>query len=88
MLAETAWKATLEELELQLTKATFNTWLKDARLIASDDHEYVIGVRNDYARDWLEHRLQGAIVRTLSAITGRRGVTVRFVVGEQDAGSA
>lgn len=82
MLAETAWKATLEELELQLTKATFNTWLKDARMIASDDHEYVIGVRNDYARDWLEHRLQGAIVRTLSAIAGHE-VTVRFVVGEK-----
>jgi chromosomal replication initiator protein len=82
MLAETAWKATLEELELQLTKATFSTWLKDARLIASDDQEYVIGVRNDYARDWLEHRLQGAIVRTLSAIAGHE-VTVRFVVGEK-----
>ncbi|MDT8304971.1 MAG: chromosomal replication initiator protein DnaA [Anaerolineae bacterium] len=82
MLAETAWKATLEELELQLTKATFNTWLKDARLIASDDQEYVIGVRNDYARDWLEHRLQGAIVRTLSAIAGEV-VSVRFVVSEQ-----
>jgi chromosomal replication initiator protein len=82
MLAETAWKATLDELELQLTKATFSTWLKDARLIASDDGEYVIGVRNDYARDWLEHRLQGSIVRTLSAISGQEA-TVRFVVGEK-----
>ncbi len=82
MLAETAWKATLGELELQLTKATFSTWLKDARLIASDDDEYIVAVRNDYARDWLEHRLQGAIVRTLSAVTGQE-VTVRFVVGEK-----
>ena len=54
MTPETAWKATLGELELQMTKATFNTWLKDARLLAMEEDEYVIGVRNDYAKDWLE----------------------------------
>lgn len=80
MLAETAWKATLGELELQMTKATFNTWLKDARLLGCEDDEYVVGVRNDYARDWLENRLQGSITRTLTAITGR-SATVRFIVG-------
>jgi len=80
MLPETAWKATLGELELQMTKATFNTWLKDTRLLACDDSSFVIGVRNDYARDWLENRLHGAVVRTLSAIVGQE-VEVRFVVG-------
>lgn len=80
MLPETAWKATLGELELQMTKATFNTWLKGARLLACDNGEYVIGVRNDYAKDWLENRLEGAITRTLSAIVDQ-DVGVRFVVG-------
>lgn len=80
MLPKTAWKATLGELELQMTKATFNTWLKDARLLACDNGEYVIGVRNDYAKDWLENRLEGAITRTLSAIVDQ-DVGVRFVVG-------
>ena len=79
MLPETAWKATLGELELQMTKATFNTWLKGARLIAYEDNEYVIGVRNDYAKDWLENRLRDTILRTLSAIAGQKA-TVRFVV--------
>lgn len=79
MTPETAWKATLGELELQMTKATFNTWLKGARLLACEDDEYVIGVRNDYAKDWLENRLQDTILRALSAITGNR-VSLRFVV--------
>ncbi len=82
MLPETAWKATLGELELQMTKATFNTWLKDTRLLTCDDDEYVIGVRNDYARDWLENRLHGAVVRTLSAIMDQP-VKVRFIVGDR-----
>ncbi|MCA9975782.1 MAG: chromosomal replication initiator protein DnaA, partial [Anaerolineales bacterium] len=80
MSPETAWKATLGELELQMTKATFNTWLKGARLIAYENNEYVIGVRNDYAKDWLENRLRDTILRTLSAIAGQKKVQVRFVV--------
>lgn len=79
MSPETAWKATLGELELQMTKATFNTWLKGARLIAYENNEYVIGVRNDYAKDWLENRLRDTILRTLAAIAGQK-VQVRFVV--------
>jgi chromosomal replication initiator protein len=79
MSPETAWKATLGELELQMTKATFNTWLKDAHLLACEENEYVIGVRNDYAKDWLENRLRDTILRTLSTIIGQR-VEVRFVV--------
>lgn len=76
---EQAWKATLGELELQMTKATFNTWLKGARLISYENNEYVIGVRNDYAKDWLENRLRDTILRTLSAVTGQKA-QLRFVV--------
>lgn len=79
MNAELAWKATLGELELQMTKATFNTWLKEARLLAYDDDEFVIGVPNDYAKDWLENRLRETIVRTLSTVSAK-DVSVRFVV--------
>ncbi len=79
MNAELAWKATLGELELQMTKATFNTWLKEARLLASEEDEFVIGVPNDYAKDWLENRLSETIVRTLSTVAAK-AVSVRFIV--------
>jgi chromosomal replication initiator protein len=79
MLPQTAWKSTLGELELQMTKATFNTWLKDARLLSCEGGEYVISVRNDYAKDWLENRLHDTIQRTLVAIAGEE-VSLRFVV--------
>ncbi|MBP8000457.1 MAG: chromosomal replication initiator protein DnaA [Chloroflexi bacterium] len=87
MLSPTAaWKATLGELELQMTKATFNTWLKDTRLLTCDGDTYVIGVRNDYAKDWLENRLQDTILRTLVAITDRP-VLLRFMVGGDELAS-
>jgi chromosomal replication initiator protein len=79
MLPETAWKATLGELELQMTKATFNTWLKGARLLSCEENDYIIGVKNDYARDWLEHRLKDTILRTFISVLGH-SANIRFVV--------
>ncbi len=88
MSPETAWKATLSELELQMTKATFNTWLKDASLIKQDGNTYHIGVRNAYAKDWLENRLQDTILRTLNAITDENVELVFQVHTESDIKTA
>ena len=79
MSPETAWKASLGELEMQMTRATFNTWLQGTKALSCNDDEFVIGVRNDFAKDWLENRLYDLIVRTLSSVVGRR-IKVRFVV--------
>lgn len=79
MIPENAWKATLGELELQMTKATFNTWLKDTCLLRHKDNLYVVGVRNAYAKDWLENRLRDTILRTLAAIVSGP-VDIQFMV--------
>ena len=84
MNPEHAWKATLGELELQMTKATFNTWLKDTSLVNCEANTYVIGVRNAYAKDWLENRLCDTILRTLGAIVGKQ-VEIRFIVATEES---
>ncbi len=76
---ETAWKAALGELEMQMTRATFTTWLQGTRALSWEGDEFVVGVRNDFAKDWLENRLMDLIVRTLSGVVNRR-LGVRFVV--------
>ena len=79
MNAEQAWQAALGELQLQLTKATFDTWVKSTYVVGSEDGTYVVGVHNAYAKDWLENRLLTTIKHTLVGIVGR-SVDVRFVV--------
>lgn len=76
---DTAWKAALGELEMQMTRATFMTWLQGTRALSWADGEFVVGVRTDFAKDWLEIRLHELIARTLSGIIGRQ-VQVRFAV--------
>lgn len=76
---EQIWPAVLGELQLQMTQGTFDTWLRDTRLLKCEDDTYIIGVRNGYAKDWLESKLLGVIKRTLVRLVGKT-VEVRFVV--------
>ena len=76
---------------MQMTKATFNTWLKPAQLLAwesaGQDHgtgpaRTIIGVPDTYVKDWLENRLCTPIRRTLSGIAGQK-VQVDFRITDQ-----
>jgi chromosomal replication initiator protein len=73
------WSAALGELQLQMTGATFDTWLRNTRLVTYEDGVFVVGVANGYAKDWLENRLLGIVKRTLGRLAGRT-VGVKFVV--------
>lgn len=79
MKAEHIWPAALGELQLQMTQATFDTWLRDSRMIKYEDGVLVVGVKNGYAKDWLEARLLPVIRRTLARLTGQ-SVEVKFIV--------
>ncbi len=76
------WKTALGELELQMTRATFDTWLRDTRCIGTENNDtLIVGVKNGYAVEWLEHRLYALIQRTLQRITGEE-MQARFIVWE------
>ena len=77
--AEQVWQAALGELQMQITRATFETWVKDTRVLTYEDGEFIIGVHSAFAKDWLENRLLSTIKRTLSKIMGR-SVAVSFTV--------
>lgn len=78
-IAKQAWQATLSQLQLQMTKATFDTWIKNTRVVKCKNNVYTVGVKNAYAKEWLENRLSGTISRALSNVTGN-SVNIEFVV--------
>ncbi len=80
-LARDRWQATLAQLRLQMTKQTFDNWLKQTEVLAIQDGEFVIDAKNAYAKEWLENRLVKSIERTLTGVVGRP-MTVRFVLSE------
>ncbi len=83
-ISENLWAVTLSQLQLQMTRATFDTWLKDTWLISADNGLWQVGVKSDAARDWLENRLRNTIARTVTNIAGHP-VAVEFVVNGHKA---
>jgi len=77
--AEHAWQIVLGQLRGEMSKATFDTWVRDTRVVAFDDGVFTLGVPNAYARDWLEDRLTKTVQHKLAGILGQP-VQVRFVV--------
>ncbi len=68
MEASQAWQATMGQLQMELPKATYDTWVRDTRFVNHQENTFVIGVQNAYARDWLENRLTSTAMRLLSGI--------------------
>jgi chromosomal replication initiator protein len=80
------WHAALGELQLQMTKATFDTWVKPTSALAYEEGTLIVGVRNAYAKQWLENRLYGMIQRTLNHLLGR-SAQVKFVLKSRENGN-
>ncbi len=79
MNAEQAWQSVLGQLQMEMPRASFDTWVRDTRPISYQDGTLTVGVRNAYARDWLESRLASTVSRLLVGIM-RGSVNVDFVV--------
>jgi len=79
MEGKQAWQAALGQLQLEMPKAAFDTWVRDAELISTTDGDFQIGVHNAYARDWLDSRLKSTITKLLNG-TMNRSVDVTFVI--------
>ncbi len=78
------WRAAVGQLELELAKPTFDTWLRNTWAVSYEDGVLVIGVQSAYAKDWLENRLYALIQRVVSKTAGRT-VSARFVVRRNEA---
>lgn len=82
MKAEQAWQAAQGQLQLEMPKAAYDTWVRDAEYFSYEDGAFVISVHNAYARDWLEGRLSSTVVRILTGMMNRT-VEVRFIVWQE-----
>ena len=79
MNAERHWQAALGQLQMEMPRAAYDTWVRDAEFLTYEDGTFAIGVKNAYARDWLQDRLLSTVKRILTGIMGRT-VDVHFVV--------
>ena len=79
--AKGIWGAVLGELQLQVTKHNYETWLKDTVGLSYNDGQFVVGVPSPFVMEWLERQGGSIVQKTLMDIVGDE-VDVRFQVVE------
>jgi hypothetical protein len=73
------WQTAYGDLQLQLPRETFDAWLRNARLLSCEGEVFTIGVDNQYAVEWLKHRLHKVVSDTLRRIAEKE-VSVNYVL--------
>lgn len=74
--APALWSQALDIVRSELNTPTFKTWFEHTTLLGVVDGVFVIGVPNEFARDWLESRYSGLLSAALSQVTGSEASVV------------
>jgi chromosomal replication initiator protein len=83
------WETALAQLQLQVTRPNFDTWLKDTVGMQFSDGLFVVGAPNDFATAWLTTKLRPLVAKTLSGIVGEPvDVVFRLLNGGPNGGTA
>ena len=59
------WNKCLSEIELNISRANFTTWFKNTSIIKEDEGVILVGVPNEFVKDWLYNKFHKLILKTL-----------------------
>lgn len=86
------WSSALSQVELELSRVNFNTWFKNTRIVDYKEGEVIVGVPNEFVKDWLNQKYHKFILRILRTVhEGVRSVSFNVVksdsLGKRSHGS-
>ena len=84
--ARSLWAAVLADLQLQLPRPTFDTWLKPTAGVAFQGDRFIVVAPTPFAVEWLERRMFHALQSTLERAAGR-GLQLRLQALEAHNGN-
>ena len=82
--ASSLWTAALGQLEVQIPRPSFETWLKNTSAIVADDGALVISTPNTFTAEMLEQRLAEPIERVVEQVANEP-MPIRFAVKNDSA---
>lgn len=63
------WQSALSELELQISRANFLTWLKNSQLVQKDDEgKILVGLPNNFAKEWVQNKYHKMILGAMRSL--------------------
>ena len=83
--ARSLWAAVLADLQMQLPRPTFETWVKPTAGVAFQGDRFIVVAPTLFAAEWLERRMFHALQRTLER-AGGRGLQLQLQALEAHSG--
>jgi len=77
--AHDIWLKTLGELETQVSRANYNTWLRSTHGVSHEGGLFTVGTPSAFVAEWLTRRLCSLVKKTLTHVVGEE-TDVEFVV--------
>ncbi|MDX9873067.1 MAG: chromosomal replication initiator protein DnaA [Clostridia bacterium] len=77
------WQIILDQLEKELSKPSFDTWLKSTNLYSYDGYYLTVIVPNEFAKDWLETRYYDIIKKHACNVLNK-DIALKFVIAGQE----
>ena len=81
--AKEIWEAALGDLQLQINRTNYDTWLRDTTGLSYEGDCFTIGVSSPFAVEYLEQRLASIIQKTLIRTTGKE-LELAFQIQQQE----
>jgi len=78
--AKEIWNAALGELQIQVSKPNFRTWLEKTAGLSYQDNQFVVSVPSSFVAEYLENNQRSLIERTLIGITSSPNIKVSFQI--------
>lgn len=63
------WQHVLSEVELNVSKASFNTWFQHTGIQSKQDGIVLVSVPNSFAKEWLESKFNKFILKSLRTVS-------------------
>ena len=67
--AQAIWEAALGELQVQVNKPNYETWLKKTIGLGYQNNQFVVGVPNTFVAEYLDQNQRSLIEKTLISLT-------------------
>jgi len=80
--AREIWETALGELQVQVNKTNYRTWLENTTGMAYQDKQFLVGTPNTFIAEYLDKSLRSLIQKTLIGLTGEE-LTISFCVAAE-----
>ncbi len=80
--AHETWQKALGELQTQVSRANYNTWLRNSHGVSYDNGVFVVGTPSAFVAEWLTKRLRSLVKKTLTHVVGY-DIEVEFIVRDK-----